>query len=222
MSLPMLLARGSKVEDLLSLMIRTNVRIALTTPNELGLPVERQPKQVVRNALAMARAGKGPAIDVERCLGVIPPSKFLDIVWSELVEAASVGDTERCRRIATFILTMPRCTATPPLLPIFIHLVVPMLITRIDQQQASEQALATELLVSLISSALTAAHHLEWAVQTVISEHRSFLGQTTTAMARRLADDLRARKSSGVSALIIQRLTASQTFVANFPVFVAN
>ncbi|KAF8349998.1 hypothetical protein F5887DRAFT_1059221 [Amanita rubescens] len=174
---------------------------ALTTPNELGLPVERQPKQVVRNALAMARAGKGPAIDVERCLGVIPPSKFLDIVWSELVEAAS--------------LRLLCC-------PIFIHLIVPMLITRIDQQQASEQALATELLVSLISSALTAAHHLEWAVQTVISEHRSFLGQTTTAMARRLADDLRARKSSAVSALIIQRLTASQTFVANFPVFVAN
>ncbi|KAF8735483.1 hypothetical protein AX14_001979 [Amanita brunnescens Koide BX004] len=194
---------------------------ALMTPNELGLPVERQPKHVVRKALAMARAGKGPAIDVERCLGIMPPSKFLDVVWSELVEAASVGDTERCRRIATFILTMPRCTATPPLLPIFIHLVVPMLITRLDQQQASEQSLATELLVSLISSALTAAHHLEWAVQTVISEHRSFLGQTTTAMARRLADDLRARKSSGVSSLIIQRLTASQTFVANFPVFIA-
>ncbi|KAK2461858.1 hypothetical protein APHAL10511_006321 [Amanita phalloides] len=194
----------------------------VVTSKRSGLASEEQLRRVVRTALAMARAGKGPVIDVERCLSFTSPSNFLEVVWSELAEAANVGDTERCRRLATFTLTMPRSTATPPLLPIFIHLVVPVLITRIDQQQASEQAIATELLVSLISSALTAALHLEWAVQTVISEHRSFLGQTTTSMARRLADDLRARKSSGVSTIILQRLTASQTFVANFPVFIAN
>ncbi|KAF8622908.1 hypothetical protein AX15_006669 [Amanita polypyramis BW_CC] len=192
------------------------------TSSKSKVTIEEQPRLAVRKALATARAGKAPTIDVERCLGIVPPSKFLEVVWSELVEAASVGDTERCRRIATFILTIPRCTTTPPLLPIFIHLVVPMLITRIDQQQASEQSTATELLVSLISSALTAALHLEWAVQTVISEHRSFLGQTSAAMARRLADDLRAHKSSGVTSIILQRLTASQTFVANFPVFIVN
>lgn len=193
-----------------------------TETTKLRVPIEEQPRHAVRNALAMTRAGKGPAIDVERCLGVTSPSKFLNVLWSELVEAASVGETERCRRIATFILIMPRRSASPPLLPIFVHLIVPILIAQIDQQQASEQALPTELLVSVISSALTAALHLEWAVQKVTSEHRTFLGQTSTAMARRLADDLRARASSHASSVILQRLAGSQMFVANFPVFIAN
>ncbi|KIL70756.1 hypothetical protein M378DRAFT_183349 [Amanita muscaria Koide BX008] len=193
-----------------------------TEPAKADLHIEEQPRQVVRNALAMARAGRGPVIDVERCLGITPPSKFLDMLWSELVEAASLGETERSRRIATFILIMPRCSSIPPMLPIFIHLIVPMLIGRIDQQQTSEQALPTELLVSIISSALTAALHLEWAVQRVTSEHRTFLGQTSAAMARRLADELRARQSSQVSSAVLQRLAASQTFVANFPVFIGS
>ncbi|KAF8640574.1 hypothetical protein AX17_000236 [Amanita inopinata Kibby_2008] len=200
---------------------QTDHETTLARSNPLGLHTsfEGQPKSVIRYALAMARTGKGPAIDVERCLGIMPPSKFLDVLWSELIESTSVGENESCRRIATFILTMPRCTATPPLLPIFIHLMVPTLIARIEQQPASEQAMTTELLVTLISSALTAALHIEWAVQKVTSEHRSFLGQTSAAMARRLAADLRARELNNVSSMILQRLAASQTFVANFPVF---
>ncbi|PFH54543.1 hypothetical protein AMATHDRAFT_135078 [Amanita thiersii Skay4041] len=191
------------------------------SPNTLAAHLD-QPRAIIRNALAMARSSKGPAIDVERCLNIIPPSKFLEVLWSEAVEAASVGESESCRRITTFILTMPRCATTPPLLPIFVHLLIPVLITRIDKLPSSEQTTSTELLISIISSTLTAALHLEWAVQTVSSEHRTLLGQTSAAMARRLAADLRGHKSNQVGSAIMQRLAASQTFVANFPVFMAN
>ncbi|KAH9950473.1 hypothetical protein B0H21DRAFT_723485 [Amylocystis lapponica] len=87
----------------------------------LGLPTEvtpqhtqslhwtNQPQQAIRNALSAVRAGKGPSLDVDRCLLLISPTKFLGILWSELMVAASMGDIEAPRRIATFVLTMPRC-----------------------------------------------------------------------------------------------------------------
>ena len=177
------------------------------------------PRQAIRDALAMARSGKGPMIDIERCIKVTPPSRFLQLLWSELIISASLGEMEACRRIATFVLTMPRSSNTPPLLPTFMHIVLPSLISTIDRQHPPEQTVNVELLVTIVSSVLMAAMHLEWALRSVSGEHRFVLGQPSAAMARRLATDLRARKYSHTSGTIAQRLTSSQSFVANFPVF---
>lgn len=180
------------------------------------------PKQEIHEALALARRHKAPRIDVTRCLSATSPSRFLDLLWSELSVASSLGEMETCRRLATFVLAMPRqLSSAPPLLPIFMYNVLPCLITVIDQQQATEKGVNTQLLVTIISSALTAALHIEWAVQTVCEEQRFVLGQPSAAVARRLAADLRAQKpSSSTSATILQRLGSSPAFVTNFPVFV--
>lgn len=180
------------------------------------------PKQEIHEALALARRHKAPRIDVTRCLSATSSSKFLDLLWSELSVASSLGEMETCRRLATFVLAMPRqLSSAPPLLPIFMYNVLPYLITAIDQQQATEKGMNTQLLVTIISSALTAALHIEWAVQTVCQEQRFVLGQPSAAVARRLAADLRAQEhSSSTSATILQRLGSSPAFVTNFPVFV--
>lgn len=79
-----------------------------------------------------------------------------------------------------------------------------------------------DLLVTIISSALTAALHLELAMRSIMGEqHRFVLGQQVSGMARRFVTDLRARKPSHTSRTIAQRLASSQSFVANFPVFMS-
>ncbi|KAG1755207.1 mediator complex subunit Med5-domain-containing protein [Suillus paluster] len=180
------------------------------------------PKQEIHEALALARRHKAPRIDVTRCLTATSPSKFLNLLWSELSVSSSLGEMETCRRLATFVLAIPRqLSSAPPLLPIFMYNVLPSLIAAIDQQQATEKGMNTQLLVTIISSALTAALHIEWAVQTVCEEQRFVLGQPSATVARRLATDLRGQKnSSSTSATILQRLGSSSAFVTNFPVFV--
>ena len=76
-----------------------------------------------------------------------------------------------------------------------------------------------ELLVTIISSVLTASLHLEWALHSVTGETRQVLGQSSAAMTRRFAGALRHR--SPTSEAIVQRLTSSPAFVANFPTFMS-
>jgi mediator of RNA polymerase II transcription subunit 5 len=180
-----------------------------------------QPRLAVREALQFARAGKAPWIDVDRCLTITSSSKFIQLLWSELSAAASLGQLEDCRRIATFIFVVfPRSPSTPRLLPLFIHMELPSLIAMIDRQQPQEHGINVELMVTIISAVLTAALHVEWAVHTVC-DSRHALGPSTMSMARRLAADLRGRKHSRTSTLIAQRLTSSPSFVANFPMFMS-
>jgi mediator of RNA polymerase II transcription subunit 5 len=181
-----------------------------------------QSVSAIRTALQFAQAGKAPSIDLDRCLIVTSPSKFIQLLWSELSIAASMGQMEDCRRIATFVMVvMPRSPSIPRLLPIFLHVTLPSLIAAIDRQPPAEQAMSTELMVAMVSSVLTAALHFELAVRTVCDDKHN-LGQSSMTMARRLAGDLRTRKHSPTSRVIAQRLTSSQAFVANFPVFMAS
>ena len=46
-------------------------------------------------------AKKAPALDVDRCLLITTPTKFLSILWAELTVASSMGQLDVCRRIAT-------------------------------------------------------------------------------------------------------------------------
>lgn len=187
------------------------------------VPWQEYPRQAIQTALNAARTTKVPSIDIERCLKVISPSKFLQVLWSELVVAANVPtEIENSRRLAVFILTAPRPPTTPPLLPIFLHNILPSLIIHIDSQQPGpEQTMSAELLVALVSSVLTAVMHLELAMH---SASLPVLGQSSSAMARRLVSDLqvlrtRRGKFSYTSTILAQRLGSSQSFVANFPVF---
>jgi mediator of RNA polymerase II transcription subunit 5 len=123
---------------------------------------------------------------------------------------------EICQRIATFVLTIPRSSGVP-LLPIFFHLVVPSLIATIDRQQPPEQSMATELLVTVISSVLTASLHLEWAIHSITGATHHVLGQSSAGFTRRFAAALRHRSLTGQA--IVQRLSSSPSFVANFPTF---
>jgi mediator of RNA polymerase II transcription subunit 5 len=179
-----------------------------------------QPRLAIREALQSARAGKAPSIDIDRCLTITSPSKFIQLLWSELSVAASLGQMEDSRRMATFILVvLPRSPSTPRLLPLFFHIILPSLITTIDQQP-QEHAMDIELMVAIVSSVLTAALHLEWAMH-VVCQDKYVLSPSSTSIARKLAEDLRGRKDSHTSAVVVQRLAASPSFVANFPVFMS-
>ncbi|KAI9060164.1 hypothetical protein FKP32DRAFT_1633045 [Trametes sanguinea] len=179
-----------------------------------------QARQLATNALAAARAGRAVALDTDRCLLLCPPTKFLTALFNELALAATM-EMEAPRRIATFVLTTPRPPRSPPLLPIFLHLVLPSLVASADGLSPTEQTIRVEFLVAVISSSLTAALHLEWAMLTTCGEERYVLGQSVTSMARRLAGDLKRRGTGPTATMILQRLTAMQPFVANFPTFAA-
>ena len=180
-----------------------------------------QSRQLLANALSAARSGRAPALDIDRCLLLCPPTKFLGSMWTQLLLAATMADMEAPRRLATFVLTIPRSPRSPPLLPIFLHLILPALVAAADSMSGTEQTITVEFLVAVISSSLTAALHLEWALLTTCGEERFVLGQSVTSMARRLSADLKRRGTGTAAGMILQRLTAMQPFVANFPTFAA-
>ncbi|KAF5390177.1 hypothetical protein D9757_002860 [Collybiopsis confluens] len=194
------------------------VRSAFETGSRVSL--QEYPTQAIQSALRMARS-RIMSIDVERCLKIVSPSKFLQVLWSEIRSVANVAtEIESSRRLAVFVLTAPRPPTTPPLLPIFLHNVLPSLILHIDSQRPGpEQTLSAELLVALVSSVLTAVMHLELAMHSAAVKPQPVFGQTSSAMARRLVSDLRTRKFSYASKTLAQRLSSSQSFVSNFPIF---
>ncbi|TDL28703.1 hypothetical protein BD410DRAFT_893659 [Rickenella mellea] len=181
-----------------------------------------QPRQYIHGALRAARAGKAPCFDLGRCCAVLGPTKFLRLLWQELSGAAQMGDVESSRRIATFALTCPAdfTSHLPPLLPIFLHTVLPTLLPALDSQIPPEQTLNIELLVAVISSSLTVLLQMEWAIRAVDGEPRHPAGQPSATNARRLALDLRRSKSS-TAGIITQRLSSMSSFVTNFPMMVS-
>ncbi|KAJ7631007.1 hypothetical protein FB45DRAFT_554296 [Roridomyces roridus] len=177
-----------------------------------------QPRQTIRDAISKARSSKAPALDVERLVKVCGCEKFISILWSELLNPASLADTDVCTRIATFALTIPRPLTSPPLLAIFLNVLLPGLVSTTDAKPVGEQPVAIDVLGSIIASVLMASFHLDLAFSEV---SRPILGQPSLAMARRVAAELRSRakKQSNAARLILQRLGGSHSFVANFPVF---
>ena len=204
-----------------NLFTRSIIIESLVMDLSVGQISYQQVQQAVQTTFIMARSHKPPYLDVRRCIKIVPPIKFLQLFWTELVASANLGELEACRRIATFVLTMPQDSTVCPLLPIFMHIVLPSLVAGAGRQQSAEQAVTVELLVVTISSVLNAALHLEWALRSVSGDDRLVLGQLSTAMARRLAQDLRRHRDRDVNSMILQRLASSQSFVANFPNFIS-
>ena len=180
------------------------------------MAVVEQPRIAIRDALVAARSAKAVSLDVEHCVLVLSPIPFLQLLWTELRSAAGQSKMEACQRIATFVLTVPRSSGAP-LLPIFFHLVVPSIIADIERQQPPEQTAAIDLLVTIISSALTASLHLEWAIHSLTGNTRHVLGQSSAGITRRFAGTLRHRGPTGEA--IAHRLISSPSFIANFPTF---
>jgi len=101
------------------------------------------------------------------------------------------------------------------------HIVIPGIITSLDQIPPTERTIAVKLLVAVVYSSLIAALHTEWALLSVCKEQKFVLGQSVAAMARRLGGDLRRRGTSQTATAVLQELTTSQAFVNNFPTFMA-
>lgn len=176
----------------------------MNTPMPSRIPSwQDYPVSVIQGAFTLARAGKAPSIDVERCIKTSGASRFLQIFWREMLNA-SANEIEICQRLATFVLTTPRRLGrdSPPLLPLFLHYIVPTLIPGIDAQHTK----SVDLLVGLISSALTAGLHLEAALQSSY-----IFGQPCTSMARRLITFLRTSQHQ-TSQVLLHRLSSSQAF----------
>ena len=178
-----------------------------------------QARQIIRDALQLGRAGKAPAVDIDRCLAILKPLAFIHLLWFELAEASRMGPIEVCKQLGTFILTMPPSTNSPRLLPLFLHVVLPSIIGGIDSQLPSElKALNIDLLVGIVSSTLCATFQLEVALHTLRGDEH-VLSPSSMYMARRLASDLRRGKESQTSNLLTKGLAGNPSFVANFPVF---
>ena len=180
-----------------------------------------QSSRAVQNALVQLQSGKAPFLNVAACLVETSSIEFLQTFWLALnmpIKTDAIADA--AKRLAVFVLATPRASPTPPLLPIFLHNVLPSLIDRFDDPNHGQAITGdVELLIAIISSSLMAALQLERALYTTSGEQVFPLGSSSSAMASRLALDLRHRKSSSKGKLIAQRLTSSQTFVTSFPVF---
>jgi hypothetical protein len=180
-----------------------------------------QSRRAVQDALVLLQSGKPPFLNVAACLVETPAFEFLQTFWLALNMPIKTDATaDAAKRLAVFVLATPRASPTPPLLPIFLHNLLPSLIDKFDNPNLGQAMTGDlELLIAVISSSLMAALQLERALYTASGEQASALGSSSSAMASRLALGLRHRKSSSKGKLIAQRLTSSQTFVANFPVF---
>jgi mediator of RNA polymerase II transcription subunit 5 len=180
-----------------------------------------QSRRAVQDALVLLQSGKAPFLNVTACLVETSAIEFLQSLWLALnvpIKTDAIADA--AKRLAVFVLATPRASPTPPLLPIFLHNVLPSLIDRFDNPNLGQAMTGDlELLIAIISSSLMAALQLERALFMTSGEQVFPLGSSSSAMASRLALDLRHRKSSSKGKLIAQRLTSSQTFVTSFPVF---
>ncbi|KAI0307798.1 hypothetical protein B0F90DRAFT_1813191 [Multifurca ochricompacta] len=180
-----------------------------------------QPRRAVQNALALIQSGKAPFLHVTACLVETSTTDFLQTFWSELNVSIKTGVmADAARRLAVFVLATPRVPRTPPLMPIFLHNVLPSLLDEFDNPKLGQTIPGDlELLIAIISSSLMAALQLERALYITSGEQVYPLGSSSSSMARRLALDLRHRKISSKGKLIAQRLTSSQAFVTSFPIF---
>ena len=109
------------------------------------------------------------------------------------------------------MLTLPQDATIPPVLPIFLFVSLPSIIANADTQQPAEQTMTIELLAAVVSSVLNAAIYLEWAMR---------FASSGDVPSDELALDLRRDRTSSVRTIILQRLTTSPSFVANFMAFV--
>ena len=97
-------------------------------------------RQVIREAL---RRDKPASLDIDAILLHTPPTKFLHLFWSELSVAASMGNMDQCKRLATHVLVIVPSTSSsggcvPPLMPVFLHSILPSVIAKMDREFSSD------------------------------------------------------------------------------------
>ncbi|KAF8271400.1 hypothetical protein EI94DRAFT_1720523 [Lactarius quietus] len=203
-----LLSEGQGISqpfDVAALRIEVSKAMGITVAEPMlnnSLHWADQPRRAIQNALAQIQSGKVPSLNVAACLVETSGSDFLQTLWLELNLSVKAGMTvDAVKPLAVFILATPTTNSRHHYRP--------------DNPMTGD----LELLIAIASSSLMAALQLERALYTTGGEQVYPLGSSSSSMARRLAADLRYRKSSPKGKLIAQRLTSSQTFVTNFPVF---
>jgi mediator of RNA polymerase II transcription subunit 5 len=145
----------------------------------------------------------------------VPPTQLLRLLWDQLALAL---DLAAARQLAAHVLATPLAPTGPPLLPLFIHVVLPGVLDALDGGAPA----AAELLAAVLATSLMRALQLERAVAGgagARAESAPPLGEGSTSMARGLAAELRRRKGGAGAGLVAQRLASSKTFVTSFPVF---
>lgn len=96
-------------------------------------------RRVIREAL---RRDKPASLDVDAILLHTPPTKFLHLFWAELSVSASLGNIDQCKRLATHVLVIVPSTSSsggcvPPLMPVFLHSILPSVIAKMDKEFSS-------------------------------------------------------------------------------------
>ncbi|KIY50606.1 hypothetical protein FISHEDRAFT_38902, partial [Fistulina hepatica ATCC 64428] len=213
-------AFNTSFEALYSKVIGVSPDQAKVTASSPRTPWSTQ--RAIQTAMHQASTGKPAMLDVSKCLHAQPPIPFLKLLWTQLVTSTNTGDVDGARQVVVLTLAVPR-TGALPLLPIFIHTVFPALIPSLEAQivSQSELMMKVELLVTIMSMSLELTLHVEKAFQNLtVGDRHVVNGQSSMALARALSTFLRARKSSQICMTMLQRLSSSQRFVANFPVFV--
>jgi mediator of RNA polymerase II transcription subunit 5 len=110
---------------------------------------------------------------------------------------------------------------------VFLFVFLPGLLSRVDTLAIADQSVNVELLVSVVAFSLTALSHMEWALRVVEGDKRQggsqkpeirVMGEPSASLALMLATELKKSKSPTAS-VVLQRLSSSDPFVANFPMF---
>ncbi len=106
----------------------------------------------------MASEGGTPIINVTQSVRILGYHGFISLLWMELKSAVLAGDLVRPRQLGLIALSFPPPPPYLPLLPIFIHNVLPDLAS---SHSLLEKAVLVDLLVAIVASSLLMTMHFE-------------------------------------------------------------
>ena len=188
------------------------------------------PTHLLQAALSSSRSQLATSLDVPHILALQSPIRFLSQMWNDLLltPASQLGDTDVARIFATYILTdFARAGPTQvPLLPVFLHVTLPEILDGFDDARRKGVSdmgtivASTEILASVLGSALRAALHMDRTIGPLSGMANA---NTPTAMAEKLHRWLKSivgpQDSESSAAILLKRLQTTQNFVSHFPVF---
>ncbi|KZO96237.1 hypothetical protein CALVIDRAFT_555303 [Calocera viscosa TUFC12733] len=118
-------------------------------------------QSAVREAFTQAQMNKVTTLEVDRYLDILRPREFVDILWDACLSGASMGAMDGCRIVTAFLLSGLRSPTSPPLLPYFLLVFVPSLLSDLDRQSPQQSNATMDTLVTIIVSACHLSFQLE-------------------------------------------------------------
>lgn len=196
----------------------------MSATQAVRMPPSEQVHQLIREyVVAMAGDGSGrlPYINMDCCLLIVPPPRFLEILWSELVSASKIWELGMCVRLGTLILVSTRLPSPgPSLFTLFLRSTMRSIIHDNDKKPPQEQSRNILLMAATISSALCHRTHLEAASALVGIPRQGPETSSTADVSNIFAGMLKAdSKSSPTSRMLLERLGRDAEFTAKWPKF---